>query len=163
MTGKTQKFSVKRDQWKALPDLNVGRYSHGTCSFKQRYCLVFAGYSFTNADDNNPIEMLDTKKASQGWQVLPLNSKRRLPRLMMPSCVQVGADEILIFAGGKKEVYEFTVSKRRLHKTRTKATVNLETDRMPTVCIEGAIPRRVLTFDTENQKVIQIEPSSRTF
>ena len=82
---------------------------------------------------------------------------------MMPSCVQVGADEILIFAGGKKEVYEFTVSKRRLHKTRTKATVNLETDRMPTVCIEGAIPRRVLTFDTENQKVIQIEPSSRTF
>ena len=146
-----------------MPDLNVGRYSHGTCSFKQRYCLVFAGYSFQNANDDNPIEMLDTKKTSLGWQILPLNSKRKLPRLMMPSCVQVGADEILIFAGGKKEVYEFTVSKRRLHKTRTKAPSNLETDGMPTVCIAGAIPRRVLTFNAENNRVVQIEPSSRTF
>ena len=79
MAGKTQKYSVKRDHWKDLPDLNVGRYSHGICSFKLRYCLVFAGYSFTNADDDNPIEILDTYKTSQGWQILQLNSMRRLP------------------------------------------------------------------------------------
>mmetsp|Transcript_5189 Transcript_5189/g.6366 ORF Transcript_5189/g.6366 Transcript_5189/m.6366 type:complete len:94 (+) Transcript_5189:669-950(+) len=91
---------------------------------------------------DNPIEMLDTKVPNKlGWQILPIKSKRALPRMMMPSAVQVGGDQILIFGGGIKEIYVFNVSSGRIRKTRTKASCKLWTDGMATVCMAQTNPR----------------------
>ena len=130
-------YNIDKNAWKQLPKLNQGRYQHGSCGFKGRFVYIFAGYSFTSHVGDNPIEMINLKpppaQRPVKWEVVMLKSDLTLPRLCMPSVVQVSSSEISIAGGMKRDIYIFDVHKKTLKKSATRASFGMETDGMLTV------------------------------
>ena len=67
------------------------------------------------------------------WQIVALKSDLVLPRLCMPSVVQVSSSEISIAGGMKRDIYIFDVHKKTIKKSATRASFGMETDGMLTV------------------------------
>jgi hypothetical protein len=92
-------YEIGRDQWKALPPLNIVRRYHSGCVAGEKTVYLFGGWTNDNRD-TNVIESLDFQGGDK-WQVIhPENSFS--PRIGSV-VVEISSQEIMIFGGGDRE------------------------------------------------------------
>lgn len=75
LTAKCERYSVAKDQWTPLPDLNESKASSSLCLLNDRFLYCFGGLSRTpqgGAFLTNSIEMLDLCDPKAKWEKLPL-------------------------------------------------------------------------------------------
>lgn len=105
---KVERYSIKKDSWKELPELTVGRAFHGTCCL-QNVVYVFAGMSGSDNKALNSIEKLDlelVKSNKRQGMPAPLWTTIVVPELT--PTFQIGAtvlnnSQILLFGGAVGE------------------------------------------------------------
>ena len=56
------------DLWYELPDLNIGRHYHSSCSFRDQFLFVFCGIANSTRKYINSIEKYDHSKRNQKWE-----------------------------------------------------------------------------------------------
>jgi hypothetical protein len=87
-------YEIGKDQWKALPPLNIARHCHSGCVAGEKTVYLFGG--MTRGGETNVIEWLDLQGGDK-WQVIrPENSFS--PR-MASVVVEISSQEIMIFGG----------------------------------------------------------------
>ena len=93
---------MARDEWTALPPLNVPRTQHTACVVGSRSFYVFCGkkQTFMGEYPTNEIEFLESKN-SPSWEVIT-TSNQFSPRT---ECGAIETDnyELLIFGGVNKD------------------------------------------------------------
>jgi hypothetical protein len=62
------------DLWFEMPDLNVGRHYHSSCSFNDKFIYVFCGIANATRKYINSIEKYDHDKKKR-WEVIEVSSK----------------------------------------------------------------------------------------
>ena len=115
-------YNSDLDLWFELPQLNVGRHYHSSCSFSDRFVYVFCGIANKTRKYINSIECLDNNSKKQ-WVLFEPNNKVFPDRQGCGVC-QRDSENILIFGGfsGRflKDSYLFNVNTNNL--TRTQST-----------------------------------------
>ena len=56
---KSEMYNIDIDIWFDIPDLQIGRHYHASCSFKDRFVYVFCGISNASKKYINTIERFD--------------------------------------------------------------------------------------------------------
>ena len=106
--------------------------------------------------------MINLEDRELKWSVIPLaQGSCNLPRLFMPSVVQLSANDIVIAFGGKRDIYLFNVAKRTLSKTaqksKSRANFNVSSDFMPTILTKQT-PKVAITVDESKGRLIFFSP-----
>ena len=92
-----EKYDEETDMWSMMPDMNVGRWNHKSCSFNQKQLYVFCGWN----DDSsflNSIEKIYMGVADAKWIDLDVKKSDLGPR-MDPGVVQFDLTHVVIFGG----------------------------------------------------------------
>lgn len=98
---KTECYDVGQDKWTCLPELNVGRKAHASCSFNRKLIFVFGGRDDRNTTIN-VIERLDFNETTQGWHAILIQQQAvQPPASSFPAVYQVNQREICIVGGAK--------------------------------------------------------------
>jgi hypothetical protein len=109
---KAEMYNTDIDLWFEMPDMNVGRHYHSSCSFMDRFVYVFCGIANKTRKYINSIEFYDHNK-KQSWKMIEMNNKIFPDRQGAGVC-QRDDQNILIFGGfcGKfcKDSYLFNVN-----------------------------------------------------
>eukprot|EP01022_Parablepharisma_sp_SALTPOND_P009923 TRINITY_DN140_c1_g1_i2.p1 TRINITY_DN140_c1_g1~~TRINITY_DN140_c1_g1_i2.p1 ORF type:complete len:625 (+),score=68.21 TRINITY_DN140_c1_g1_i2:8802-10676(+) len=100
--GSCEKYEIKENAWKALPQLKEKRCGLSACIL-DRY--IYAGFGW-DKEYINTIERLELTR-ERAWETIKLSKKHRLPALQAPGIVQTKENEMMIF-GGYKEDEELT-------------------------------------------------------
>jgi hypothetical protein len=67
-------LDIKDNTWSNLPDLNIGRYYHSSCSFNANKVFIFCGIEQATKKYMDSIEFIDlTKKENQRWHNFEVN------------------------------------------------------------------------------------------
>lgn len=64
-----QYYEITQNKWHVLPQLNVGRATHASCTFGGRWVMVYGGLS--KGSRINSIERLDMF-SKDTWQLIAL-------------------------------------------------------------------------------------------
>lgn len=96
-----ERYSVDRDEWLALPDLNIPAMNPSVCVFSQEYLFKFGG---KRSEDElaNTIERLHL--GGDSWELIHLDT-RSIPRLPSSSCCFQVNRSTMIFLGGTFDSY----------------------------------------------------------
>ena len=66
---KCSRYDIRTDRWTALPNLNVGRYTHASCTYSGRWVYVLGGMN-TMLERINSVEKLDMWSARTSWELI---------------------------------------------------------------------------------------------
>ena len=72
---KCEMYNSDIDLWYELPDLNIGRHYHSSCSFRDQFLFVFCGIANSTRKYINSIEKYDHSKKNQKWEQIEINVK----------------------------------------------------------------------------------------
>lgn len=108
---KCEQYNIDLDLWYDMPNLNVGRHYHASCTFSDRFVYVFCGIAHVGKKYCNSIEQYDNQ-TRQPWKLIAINSSM-FPDRQGCGVSQINESEIVIFGGfsGKflRDVYFFDV------------------------------------------------------
>ena len=113
---KCEMYNSDIDLWFEMPDLNVGRHYHSSCSFMDRFIYVFCGIANKTRKYINSIEFYDHQKKSS-WRLIDMNSKL-FPDRQGCGVFQKDEQNLLVFGGfsGRflKDSFLFNVNSNQL-------------------------------------------------
>jgi hypothetical protein len=116
---KAEMYNTDIDLWFEMPDLNVGRHYHSSCTFFDKQIYIFCGIANHTRKYINSIERYDHIGKKQ-WTLIEINS-RLFPDRQGCGVVQRDSKDILIFGGfsGKflRDSYLFDTNTCQLTKT----------------------------------------------
>ena len=90
-------YNADLDIWFDMPDLNVGRHYHSSCTFDDKMVYVFCGIANHTRKYVNSIERYDHSNRLK-WHMIELNL-RVFPERQGAGVVQKDDTNILIFGG----------------------------------------------------------------
>ena len=91
-----------------MPNLNVDRITHASCSFSNRYVFVYGGIDSKKYTPLNSIEKLDmsnSKMFEMKWELLEFRGEQ-LDALQNAKMLQINPYEICIFGKGSAAYYD---------------------------------------------------------
>mmetsp|Transcript_11436 Transcript_11436/g.19322 ORF Transcript_11436/g.19322 Transcript_11436/m.19322 type:complete len:207 (-) Transcript_11436:187-807(-) len=94
---KCEMYNTDLDVWFDMPDLNVGRHYHSSCTFQEKMVFVFCGIANSTRKYINTIERYDHTNRLK-WHLIELSNKDFSER---QGCGAVQRDnkDILVFGG----------------------------------------------------------------
>ena len=112
-------YNCELDLWFEMPELNVGRHYHTSCTFNDRFIYVFCGIENKSRKYINSIEFYDNDKKTN-WRLIELSPKL-FPERQGCGVHQKDESTIIIFGGfnGRflKDSYLFNVNSNKLTAT----------------------------------------------
>jgi hypothetical protein len=67
-------YNTDIDLWFEMPDLNVGRHYHSSCSFADKMIYVFCGIANHTRKYINSIEKYDSNNKSK-WSIIEISQR----------------------------------------------------------------------------------------
>jgi hypothetical protein len=96
-----ERYSVDKDEWICLPDLNVPAMNPSVCVFNEKFIFKFGGKQ-SEEKLTNTIEKLDLDGGD--WELIKINT-HLIPRLPSSSCCFQINKKSMIFFGGTFNSY----------------------------------------------------------
>lgn len=94
---KCEMYNSDIDLWFEMPDLNIGRHYHSSCSFRETSIYVFCGIANSTRKYINTIERYDQANKSR-WTQIDISNKT-FPERQGCGAVQKDGQYMLIFGG----------------------------------------------------------------
>lgn len=116
---KAEMYNTDIDLWFEMPDLNVGRHYHSSCSFEDKCVFVFCGIANQTRKYINSIERYN-HIGKKSWTLININQKL-FPERQGCGVIQRDGQDIVILGGfsGKflRDSYLFNINTNELTKT----------------------------------------------
>lgn len=155
---KSECYNSDIDLWFELPDMNVGRHYHSSCSFQDRFVYIFCGIANKTRKYINSIEVLDNNKSKKQWIQIPEIQSRVFPDRQGCGVCQKDEHHILIFGGfsGRflKDSYLFNTQSNAMTRT---ASVNTETFVFQMPVMWDSRDQSVISCDIQHQVVTKFD------
>ena len=71
---RSEQYNIDLDLWFEIPNMNVGRHYHSSCTYNERFVFVFCGIAQSGKKYCNSIERYDSQNRSDSWVVINVPS-----------------------------------------------------------------------------------------
>lgn len=150
-----EQYNIDLDLWFEVPNLNVGRHYHSSCTFAERFVFVFCGIAQSGKRYCNSIEKYDSQHRQDSWTVINVPASRFAER-QGAGVVQITDKEIVIFGGfsGRflRDCSIFDAQQNEMRKAAVQPDMDLFAFQMPSVRTGD---RTIITADWQSKKVIE--------
>jgi N-acetylneuraminic acid mutarotase len=145
------------DMWWEIPDLNVARHYHSSCTFAEQYVYVFCGINNSTKKYLNSIERFDHKNPGK-WELID-------PGMILPvrqgcGTTYTGNNQIIIFGGYSarmlKDAYFFDVETHKVKPIPKQPVIEIFSYQMPT--LYDSASKKVYSADWSKKKLYHIIP-----
>lgn len=155
-----ESYNIDLDLWYDLPQLNVGRHYHASCTFADRFVYVFCGIAHAGKKYCNSIEQFDNQ-TRQPWALINIEAIS-FPERQGCGVSQINDTEIIVFGGfsGKfmRDAYFFDTKACTIRKSVQAPMWDLFAYQMPTLLDKSS--GSIITADWQNRKIFSFEEGS---